>query len=287
MVERTDLAQGRNLKLALVTGFTLAGLLIGLLFIGPKPFFGLVFVVVLIAQAEFYIAARNSGHEPAMALGMVAGAVLLAGVFLKGETAAGVVLFLTIVFSFIWFLALEKTRDLASDLGVTLFGVAYIPLLGSFAGLLTRSCPTASACPPRGGGEVIVMIGAAAFYDIFAYAGGSFFGKTPIAPSISPKKTREGALVATVGTVILVTIVAPLLGPWTHVEATILGLLVSIVAPLGDLFESLVKRNFGIKDMGSVFPGHGGALDRIDAILFVAPVVYLTLLLFGHVHGLR
>jgi len=264
---------GRNLKLAILTGVTLGALVVGLLYLGSEAFFGLAVVVIVMAQAEFYRAARGGGHNPAAALGLVAGAVLLLGVFLQGESAAGIVLSLTLAGCFLWYMSLETRTAMVANAGVTMLGVAYIPLLGSYVGLL--------ALRPDGRGVTIVAIGGAAVYDIFAYAGGSKLGRHPMAPSISPNKTWEGAAVATLATVGLLTFAGPRLGPWSMVQAAILGAAIALVAPLGDLVESAIKRDLGIKDMGTIFPGHGGALDRIDAILFTAPTVYLSLKVFG------
>lgn len=265
---------GRNLKLAILTGITLAALVVGLLYLGSEAFFGLAIVVIMLAQAEFYRATRNAGYNPAAALGLIGGAVVLVGVFLSGQAAAGLALFATLAACFVWYMSFEIRTNLVSNLAITMMGVVYIPLLGSFVGLLSRR--------PDGRGVTIAAIGAAAVYDIFAYAGGSKLGRHPMAPSISPHKTWEGAAVATVATVGVAFFAGPALGPWSPMEAAALGLAVSVVAPLGDLVESLIKRDLGIKDMGTIFPGHGGALDRIDAILFVAPTVFFSLQLFGH-----
>lgn len=278
---------GRNLKLAIATGLTLAALAFGLLALGPQAFFVLVFVMILLAQGEFYLATRKAGYDPATALGLVAGAVLLLGSFLRGEAAATLVIFLTVVFSFVWYMGSSPSRpsegeragSLMSSFGITLLGVAYIPLMGSFVALMLRMAPGIDGDDGRG--AVLVALGAAALYDVFAYAGGSRFGKRKLAPQISPGKTVEGALIASVGVTILAAALSPLFGPWNPVQGAVFGLAASLAAPLGDLFESLMKRDLGIKDMGSVFPGHGGALDRFDAILFTAPVAYLTLRLFG------
>ncbi len=265
--------QKRNLKRAIATGLTLAALVIGLLIIGPKPFYGFAIVVILIAQAEFYKAVRNAGHDPATALGLVAGAVLLIGVFTRGEAAAGLVLFLTVAFCYIWYLALEPRKGVLKDIALTVLGVVYIAVPGSLVGLL--------AARHDGLRVVITTIAAAAIYDIIAYAAGSKLGKHPLAPSISPRKSREGAAAATVGGIVGITPLAAILGPWNVTQALVFAVMVVILAPLGDLFESLIKRDLGIKDMGTIFPGHGGALDRIDAILFVLPAAYLSLKLFG------
>lgn len=264
---------GRNLWFAVVTGLTLAGLVIGLLNAGPRYFFGLAFVVILIAQAELYGAIRKSGRNPATALGLVGGASMLLAAFLDGPGGVVAVLFLTILFSLVWFLAARDSERFVSDVGATLLGVVYVPLLGSFAVLLV-------ARPSEALGTTITMIGLAAIYDVLAYAAGSRLGKTFLAKRISPNKTIEGAVAATVGVTILSGLLAQFFGPWNVWQGLVLGLAAAVASPLGDLSESLLKRDFGIKDMGTVFPGHGGALDRIDAILFVAPVVYLSLWIF-------
>ncbi|MGI8427310.1 MAG: phosphatidate cytidylyltransferase [Actinomycetota bacterium] len=264
----------RNLRVAIATGVALGGLGAGLLYIGAEAFFGLAFVLLLVAQGEFYQATRKAGHNPATALGLVSGALLLVGVFFKDESAAGIVLFLTLVFCFIWYKAMESKGDLISNIGITMLGVAYVPLLGSFVGLLANR--------PDGRGVTIVAIGLVALYDTGAYAAGRRFGRKALAPSVSPNKTLEGAAAASVAVVIASTLIAPQLGPWNTLQAGILGCLIALAAPLGDLFESLLKRDLGIKDMGTVIPGHGGALDRIDAMLFVMPVLYFSLILFGY-----
>ncbi len=264
---------GRNLKMATLTGITLAGLVVGLLYLGAEAFFGLAIIVIMLGQAEFYRATRNAGHNPAAALGLIGGAVVLVGVFLNGPSAAGLALFATMVASFVWYMSFPTRVNLVVNVSITMMGLVYIPLLGSFVGLLSRR--------PDGRGVTIAAIGAAAVYDIFAYAGGSKLGKHPLAPSISPNKTWEGAAVATLATVGVAFFAGPALGPWSPLQAAVLGLAVAVVAPLGDLVESLIKRDLGIKDMGTIFPGHGGALDRIDAILFVAPTVWVSLQLFG------
>ncbi len=265
---------GRNLKLATLTGITLGGLVVGLLYLGAEAFFGLAIIVIMLGQAEFYRATRSAGHNPAAALGLVGGAVVLVGVFLNGPSAAGLALFATLAACFIWYMSFPTRVNLVVNVAITMMGIAYIPLLGSFVGLLSRR--------PDGRGVTIAAIGAAAVYDIFAYAGGSTLGKHPMSPSISPNKTWEGAAVATLATVGTAYFAGPALGPWSPLEAALLGLAIAVVAPLGDLVESLIKRDLGIKDMGTIFPGHGGALDRIDAILFVAPTVWFSLQLFGH-----
>lgn len=271
-MSRSDPSSGRNVKLAIATGLTLAAIAIGLLLLGPGPFMAFIAVMVLLAQGEFYAITRRAGYDPATALGLVAGAVLLIGTYTRGENAAALILFLSVTFSFVWYMASETRRKLVDSLSVTILGIVYPALLGSFVALVLKDYPRP---------VLLTGLGAAALYDVFAFAAGSRWGSRPLAPAISPKKTVEGALAATVGIIVLATLIAPLLGPWNFGQAAVLGLMVSIAAPFGDLFESLIKRDLQIKDTSGVFPGHGGALDRFDAILFAAPATYLSLLVFG------
>jgi phosphatidate cytidylyltransferase len=117
-------------------------------------------------------------------------------------------------------------------------------------------------------------------YDVGAYAVGSQFGRRPLAPSISPNKTVEGLIGGALGSVAITTLVVgivPRIHPWNIGRAFWLGVVVAIAAPLGDLCESMVKRDLGVKDMGALLPGHGGVLDRIDALLFALPAAYYLL----------
>jgi phosphatidate cytidylyltransferase len=261
-----------DLKARTVTGVALVIVVGTLAYLGSTALFGLLLVLVVVAQGEFYLAVRKAGHRPATALGLVGGASLLFAAFRRGEGSVPVVLFLTLALAFVWH-AWGRSKDKAlADMAVTILGVAYVPLLASFA----------AAALSRHDGRAVVLatIGAAAVYDICAYAGGRKWGRRPLAPRISPGKTREGALFASAGVIVASAVLAPLMGPWNIAEAAVLGALVCIVAPLGDLFESVMKRDLGLKDMGAILPGHGGVLDRIDAILFCVPASYLSLRLF-------
>ena len=123
---------------------------------------------------------------------------------------------------------------------------------------------------------VLILVAVA---DTAAYAAGHAFGRTKLAPTISPKKSLEGAIGATL-VVIAVSVgaVAPAVTALNTVGKSVaLAVVVAVLAPLGDLAESLIKRDLGVKDMGSILPGHGGVLDRIDSVLFVAPAAFLFL----------
>jgi phosphatidate cytidylyltransferase len=259
-------AASRSVPVAVATGLLLAGLVFGTLFWRAGAFFVLAATAILIAQYEFYGALTKRGLRPATALGVAGGAVVLAGAYWRGPQALSFGVTLTVVGSFLWFLMEQNRENVTVNIAATIFGVVYVPMLGAHA-ILIRGLPDGIALE-------LAFIGAAAFYDIGAYASGSFFGKHKIAPSVSPSKTWEGAAGATVFVFGMALLIGPHLGKLDIGSSALLALAASILAPLGDLAESMLKRDLDTKDMGSLLPGHGGFLDRIDALLFVAPAAY-------------
>jgi phosphatidate cytidylyltransferase len=153
-----------------------------------------------------------------------------------------------------------------ANVAATMLGIVYIPFFGSFA-VLMRELPDGTAL-------TLAFIGAVVFYDVGAFASGSVLGRHRIAPSISPSKTWEGAAGATAFVFAMALAIGPHLGPLTVRSSAALAAIVCATAPLGDLAESLIKRDLGVKDMGSLLPGHGGMLDRLDALLLTAPAAY-------------
>ena len=153
------------------------------------------------------------------------------------------------------------------NVAVTIGGFVYTGVLGAFAGLLLTS--------ENGVGLILGVAIPVIAYDIAGFFVGSQFGKTRLAPEISPNKTVEGLIGGMTGSIAAALLIVKLIHPWgdlAHVFA--LGLTIAVMAPLGDLAESMLKRDLGIKDFGTLLPGHGGVLDRFDAILFCLPAVY-------------
>jgi phosphatidate cytidylyltransferase len=112
-------------------------------------------------------------------------------------------------------------------------------------------------------------------YDVVGYFVGSQFGKSRLAPTISPNKTIEGLIGGMTGAIIVAVLIVKQIHPWGDLgHAFALGVTIAVMAPLGDLAESMLKRDLGIKDFGTILPGHGGVLDRFDALLFCLPAVY-------------
>lgn len=257
---------GRNLAFAIATGLILAGLIFGTLFTSRPAFFALVAAAVLGSQAELYRALRRHGWRVAGLLGVVAGALILLGAYQRGTGAVAFGLAMATFACLLWFVADPNREGAAEGIAATMFGIVYVPFLGAHVVLLHAL--------PHGAAITISYIGLTAFYDISAFASGSLFGKHPMAPSVSPKKSWEGAAGATLFVLLVALVVGPHLGPFTLGSALALAGVTAVLAPLGDLAESVIKRDLGIKDMGSILPGHGGILDRIDALLVVAPAAY-------------
>jgi phosphatidate cytidylyltransferase len=268
---------GRDVPMAFVTGVVLAALALGALAIGSGAFAIVAGAFVLLAQGEFYFALQKRHYQPATALALVSGALVLGAAYYRGEGAMLAVVGLTVVATFLWYMTVppQHRRNVVTNVALTLVGVIYIPLLAGYAFVVLEL--------PDGRGLALSIIGLTVAYDVAAFVVGTWWGSRPLAPNISPKKSWEGAIGATfVTAAVAVGAVAPSVQLLETIPRAVgLAVVVGIFAPLGDLAESLLKRDLEIKDMGSVLPGHGGVLDRIDALLFVAPAafIYLRLIL--------
>jgi phosphatidate cytidylyltransferase len=268
---------GRDVPTAFITGIVLAGLAVGAILLGPGPFAIFAGIVVLFAQGEFYLAMQKRHYQPATALGLVSGALVLGAGYYRGENAMLAIVALSLFATFLWYMTVppQHRANLVSNIAITVLGVAYIPLLAAYAIAVLNL--------PDGEGLALSIIGLTFVYDTAAFGVGYLWGSRPLAPNISPKKSWEGAIGATLVTMAvavgLVSWGVDILG--TVGKSVGLAVVVALFAPLGDLAESLLKRDLGIKDMGGILPGHGGVMDRIDSVLFVAPAafIYLRLIL--------
>jgi phosphatidate cytidylyltransferase len=261
-------ASGRDMGRSLLTAAAFAGVALVVFALGKAPAVVLIAVVVTVCAAELFGSLRRAGYQPATLLGLVASAGIVGAAYWKGEVALPLVLGLTVIFSLLWFLVGVSRVAPTMNVAVSVFGVAYVGLLGSFAALILAF--------PNGVGVLIGTILAVAVNDAGALLAGSRLGKRPLAPDISPGKTVEGVVGGALAGIVVSWLVLGIIGvaPWESGTALLLGVVVAIMAPLGDLSESMIKRDLGVKDMGSVLPGHGGLLDRFDALLFALPAVY-------------
>jgi phosphatidate cytidylyltransferase len=262
---------GRNVPTAIATGVAIAAVALACFKIGTVATLALATVVLTLAAAEAFAGLRRSGSHPATLLGLVATVAVVVTAYSKGVAALPLVLVLLVITSMVWYLVGAERGSPVEGIATTVFGFAWVGLLGSFAGLLLAP----SQYPHRHGiaflfGAVVATVGA----DVGALVIGGWRGRHALAPRVSPHKTWEGFAG---GTFLAIAASAAITGhmyPWTPGKAAVLGLVVAVVAPVGDLCESLLKRDLGLKDMGSLLPGHGGVLDRVDALLFVLPATY-------------
>jgi phosphatidate cytidylyltransferase len=263
----------RDVPAAFLTGIVLAALAVGSIAIGAGAFAIVASIIVLWAQGELYLAMQRRHHQPATALGLVAGALVLGAAYYRGEAAMLSMLVLSVFATFLWFMAVPQAhrKDTIRNAALTIFGVAYVPLLAGYALAMLKL--------PDGRGITLSVIGLAFAYDTAAFIVGSWWGSRSLAPTISPKKSWEGAIGATLVVIaVSVGVVASSVTALDTVGRSVgLAVVVAFFAPLGDLAESVLKRDMGLKDMGSILPGHGGVLDRIDSALFVAPAAFLFL----------
>ena len=271
----------RDVPAAFLTGIVLAGVALVALLIGEGVFALVASVVALVAQGELYGVMVKHHRQPATAVGLVSGALVLAGAYYHGEAGLLSMLTLGVLATFLWYMTVPAPhrKDIVGNIGLTLLGLLWIPVLASSLLIILTTFDTS---------VVVAVIGLTFVFDTLAFLTGSVWGgsfiQRPLAPATSPKKSVEGLIVASLGTVIVSSAfvtafvnAAPGIFEDGRLNAVLLGLIVSLAATFGDLAESLVKRDLGVKDMGSVLPGHGGVLDRIDSLLFVAPAALLLL----------
>jgi phosphatidate cytidylyltransferase len=264
----------RSVTRATMTGVILA-LVVSTVFIaGVIPVAVMLLVVLGLASAEAYAGFRSVGAHPASVLGIVAVLTLGVAVYNKGAIAFGAVSVLLIFFGFIWYLRATKTVDVLDGLGATIFVYVWVGIFGSYALLMISP---GSFSGRHGMTYLFGAIVLAVANDSGALFVGRWLGRHPLNKALSPNKTREGTIGGTVVTLIIGVAVLPLMSPWSRTSGLEMAAALSVVVPLGDLFESMVKRTLGVKDFGRLLPGHGGLLDRVDGLLFALPTVfYLT-----------
>lgn len=273
-VEAAEQARTSDLTLRVGSGLVLVGLFLGCLFLGGIWFTAMVTVVMVMSVGELYATLRTRGYRPVALfgfLGVVGGAIAahVGGIDALVSTliaaVTGVALFYSVV----------VRRDPLENTAVTVMGMAWVSLL-SFAIVIGRSENAVEL--------VLLLVLLTASFDIAGYFVGRAFGRRLIAPRVSPRKTVEGLVGGIVVTASLAAILSTI-PAYDFMElpgAILLALVVSLFAPLGDAAESVVKRALDTKDMGSILPGHGGMLDRIDALLFVVPVGYFMFFLLDY-----
>jgi phosphatidate cytidylyltransferase len=262
---------GRNLPLATAVGVFLAALVVVTVNWLHVGFVVVVAAAFSIAVLELVSSVATVGVRAAR-IPLVAGTVAMVfAAYYGGLPGLAVAFAATVLVLMFWRLP-GGTDGAVPDVSAGVWIAAYPGFLGSFALLLFAQ--------PRGTDRVVVFIALTVCSDVGGYALGVLRGRHPMAPQISPKKSWEG---------FAGSVIACLLGGWLVTgwlldtapwQGLLVGLSVVVTATLGDLAESMVKRDLGVKDMGRLLPGHGGMMDRLDSLVPVAPVVYVLLSLF-------
>jgi phosphatidate cytidylyltransferase len=267
---------GRNLPAAIGVGAFLGFGVIAILVFAPLGWIPVVAVAMAVATHEVVRRLRTAGYSIPIIPLLLGGQAIIWLTWPFGPAGAFGAFGVTVVVCMIWRLLSGGLKNAPvnylRDVSATVFLAAWIPLFGAFGALLVY--------PDDGGWRVLCLMLGVVFSDIGGYTAGVLFGKHPMVPMISPKKSWEGFAGSLVcGTAASVLAVTYLLDKpaWVGVP---LGLMLVLTGTLGDLIESQVKRDLGIKDMGTLLPGHGGLMDRLDSVLpsAVATWVVLTLL---------
>jgi len=263
-----------NLAIRLATAAVCVPVILGLLYRAPPWAFYLLVVAVALVGTRELLSMTHPGDAAAQAVGVVVSAVASVAMFLRGDDARTVVTVLVAVpmvgplFTLIRIGAIETAALRVCALGFGPFFVA-VPL--TLLALMRRTLGGA------GPGVVLLCLGLAWFADTSAYFAGRFLGRRKLYEAVSPKKTLEGAIGGLLGSVVwaLLGSLWFLRGSLPLAHAVPLAVVAGVLGQAGDLAESLLKRSTGIKDSGDIVPGHGGVLDRVDALLMTSVVVFL------------
>ncbi len=241
----------------------------------------LVDLIIIFGLFEFYKMMEAKGLRPYKWIGMLSGGALPWYLFFRQGMYANVLLTVTFIAVMIAELLRKEKGHAVYHISVTIFGVLYVSWLGSHL-MLLRELPIIAGLDYSFGYTFVIIVFALTWcYDTGAYTFGRMFGKHKLFPSISPGKTIEGAIGGTFLSIAGILVVRMVMDARLGiVEAIILAIAASTIGQLGDLVESMIKRDAKLKDSASSIPGHGGILDRFDSLLFTAPLIYYALRYF-------
>ena len=242
-------------------------ILLAIIYFGtPFHFFLLLEFAIFIGLYEFYRMIEKGGLGCYKWAGIILGILLSAAIF-KGAYINLVIASSVIILFIIRIFEGNTSDNTFSYVSNTIFGIVYVSFLMSYLGVIRASGDN--------GRELIFFVLLITWMgDTTAYYGGKGFGKHKLAPAISPKKTVEGAIIGLIGSIVGAIIAKSWFLDISILNAIAAGILIGVFGQFGDLSESIIKRNLQVKDSGGIIPGHGGILDRVDSLLFSAPVFY-------------
>lgn len=274
----------RDLGVAALVGVGLVVLGLVCFRIGALATVPLIAVVLGVAGFEYFTTTTQAGYDPALPLGIAGIAGFALGAYVDPVASYPVVAALATVLGLVWYFWVQPGEGAVMNLGVTLLGTFWIGGLGGFASLLLGFGARLGTEGNNGMGILITAVMVSVTHDVAAYFGGRALGSRAL-NAASPNKTIEGMLTGiVVGALVpLIIVLAAGMTPMREkpLATFVLCLACAAVAPLGDLAQSAVKRDLGVKDMGTLLPGHGGVLDRFDALLFVLPTAFMVARVFG------
>ena len=259
---------GRDLRAATAVGLGLAVLVVGTLFVWKPAFVGLAVVAIAVAVWELGQALVTRGIRVPLVPVLLGSVLMIMGAYVGGYQTLVVALGLTVVAVLVWRLG-EREDGYARDVTAGVFVAVYVPFQAGFAMLLLR--------PDDGPWRVLVCILVVAASDTGGYVAGVLAGRHPMAPTVSPKKSWEGLAGSVVACVAVGVLAVPVLLDGGWLVGAALGGVAVVTATLGDLGESMIKRDLRIKDMSTLLPGHGGIMDRLDSLLPTLPVAWIVL----------
>jgi len=265
---------GRNLPAAIGVGVVLGGAVLASLLLWRPAFVLIAGLASAVGTWEMVRAVRSSGAKPPMVPLVLGGTMMIGIAWTGGPDVLPLGLIAVVIAVLVWRLG-DGVAEYQRDVTTAVLIATYVPFLASFAVLLAR--------PGDGHLRVLAALVGVVLSDTAGYGSGVLLGRHPMAPSISPKKSWEGFVGSLVCTAAGEALLLHLLLGAAWWQGVVFGLAVSAASVLGDLAESLIKRDLKVKDMSSLLPGHGGLMDRLDSILFAAPVAYALLTLFVHV----
>jgi phosphatidate cytidylyltransferase len=272
---------GRNLPIAVASGLILAAVFLALAMWRPAGAVAFVTVALGMAAVEYFSKVTEKGYRPAVAVGVAACVAAPLSAYWVGETALPLLISFAFIAAALGFIGADSIESgPMPNMAITMLGVVWIGVLGAFAALILRWSTFGTGTPWGTDTLVLIAIGVVA-NDVGAYFVGTAFGRTPIRKWISPNKSVEGLLGGTILTLLVMLVIG--MQNWSDTWSStshllMLGIVISAMAPLGDLTESMFKRNLDVKDFGTIIKGHGGVLDRFDGFLFTLPAVYYLML---------
>lgn len=253
----------------MLTGFIMGTITMGCIMFGGVALLLLLALVIFFASKEYVKILEHKGFYPSLKIILLAGAIL-AGItfFERTDFVAGALTFCSFA-SFLWVL-FKGRQPYIANVATTILGFVYCAYFPLQLQLLRDMH---SAQYHDGLGFVVMMFTAVLLTDVGCYYAGTKFGKHKLAPVVSPNKTIEGSIGGIICAVLGAVLVGSVIGVQWYLSA-VAGLLCTVFAQIGDLCESLIKRDAGVKDSGNSLPGHGGFLDRTDSFVFTIPVMY-------------